>query len=170
MEFLHDSKFIDMIIFILSSLGVITIMFGFIVVMTLLNQIRIRLKQKTLVEYNQLLQPKNLLTTDKQLEVTNNMLIFISKLIEIECNNTLKTNIVLNQKYEFTNATDDIKTISTAVYEGLNPENVFSNPNILLKDDYLMKYISQQTTIELLGQALRLNEAKRNEMPVASTG
>lgn len=170
MEFLHDSKFIDIIILILSSLGVITIMFGFIVVMTLLNQIRIRLKQKTLVEYNQLLQPKNLLTTDKQLEVTNNMLIFISKLIEIECNNTLKTNIVLNQKYEFTNATDDIKTISTAVYEGLNPENVFSNPNILLKDDYLMKYISQQTTIELLGQALRLNEAKRNEMPVASTG
>ena len=170
MEFLHDSKFIDMIIFILSSLGVITIMFGFIVVMTLLNQIRIRLKQKTLVEYNQLLQPKNLLTTDKQIEVTNNMLIFISKLIEIECNNTLKTNIVLNQKYEFTNATDDIKTISTAVYEGLNPENVFSNPNILLKDDYLMKYISQQTTIELLGQALRLNEAKRNEMPIASTG
>ena len=170
MEFLHDSKFIDIIILILSSLGVITIMFGFIVIMTLLNQIRIRLKQKTLVEYNQLLQPKNLLTTDKQIEVTNNMLIFISKLIEIECNNTMKTNIVLNQKYEFTNATDDIKTISTAVYEGLNPENVFSNPNILLKDDYLMKYISQQTTIELLGQALRLNEAKRNEMPIASTG
>jgi len=170
MEFLHDSKFIDIIILILSSLGVITIMFGFIVVMTLLNQIRIRLKQKTLVEYNQLLQPKNLLTTDKQIEVTNNMLIFISKLIEIECNNTMKTNIVLNQKYEFTNATEDIKNISTTVYEGLNPDNVFGNPNILLKDEYLMKYISQQATIELIGQALRLNEAKRNEMPVASTG
>ena len=98
------------------------------------------------------------------------MLIFISKLIEIECNNTMKTNIVLNQKYEFTNATEDIKNISTTVYEGLNPDNVFGNPNILLKDEYLMKYISQQTTIELIGQALRLNEAKRNEMPVASTG
>jgi hypothetical protein len=170
MNFLHDTKFIDIMILILSTLGVVTIMFGFVVIMTLLNQMRIRLKQKTLVEYNQLLQPKNLLTTDKQIEVTNNMLIFISKLIEIECNNTMKTNIVLNQKYEFTNATDDIKHISTAVYQGLNPDNVFGNPNILLKDEYIMKYISQQTTIELIGQALRLNEAKRNEMPVASTG
>ena len=65
MNFLHDTKFIDIMILILSTLGVVTIMFGFVVIMTLLNQMRIRLKQKTLVEYNQLLQPKNLLTTDK---------------------------------------------------------------------------------------------------------
>lgn len=170
MTILNNGKIMEIIILVLSGLGLITLIYGFIVIMTLLNQIRVRLKQKTLVEYNQLLQPKNLLTTDKQIEVTTDLLLFISKLIEIECNNKLKANITLNQKYEFTKATDDITEISKAVYEGLNPDTVFGNPNILLKDDYIMKYISQQATVVLLGHALDINEAKRNEAPTVETG
>lgn len=169
MNFLHNENIIEIIFIVLIIIGSITIFYAFITLISLFKQIRIHLKNKSIIEYNKLTKP-NILATDEQVEVTKEILSLINTLIEIECNVTMKTFITLNQKYEYTRLSDDINIISTNVYEGLDKKLIFDNPNIFLTNDYIMKYISQQTSIILLANVIQFNaDHTNNTIPSSET-
>lgn len=168
MTFLHNQNILEIILFSLACLGVITIMYGFITVITLFRQIRIRLRAKTEIEIRKMNQPPDrTVSIDIQLEVTKDLLSFINHIIEVESTNKLKTYIPLNTKYEYTYLKEDIEDISSLVYGGLNKDIVFDNPNIFLTNEYIMKYISQQTTIIFMGLVIQYNDnLRKNVAPI----
>lgn len=158
MNFLHNQQIMEIIIFSLVCLGAITIMYGFITLITLMRQVRIRLKTKTQIELTKLVEPKDIsLPTNEQIELTRDFMNLINELIKIESDSKLKTYAPLNKKYEYTMLADDIEEISGSVYDGLKKDLAFNNPNVFVSDDYLMKYIAQQSSIIFMGLVIQYN-------------
>jgi hypothetical protein len=52
---------------------------------------------------------------------------------------------------------DDIEEVSESVYDGLKKDLAFNNPNVFVSDEYLMKYISQQSSIIFMGLVIQYN-------------
>ena len=150
MNFLHNQEIMEIIIFSLVCLGAITIMYGFITLITLMRQVRIRLKTKTQIELAKLVEPKDI-------ELTRDFMNLINELIKIESDSKLKTYAPLNKKYEYTMLADDIEEISESVYDGLKKDLAFNNPNVFVSDEYLMKYIAQQSSIIFMGLVIQYN-------------
>lgn len=146
----------NIILFLLISYLLLT--FG-----KLFKACRLYLKNKSIYQYNELnYKFTKQLSINQKIEVTNSILSMINNLIEIECQNTLKTFITLKQKYEYSKLSDDIPLISSNVYKALD-KSIFEDPNILLTGDYLMKYITQQATVVLLGASMKFNEEYQNQ-------
>ncbi len=163
MPFLHNQMIMEIIIFSLVCVGAITIMYGFITIITLMRQIRIRLKAKTEIEIMNLTKPiDRTLPTNTQIEITKDVMDLINQLIQIESDAKLKIYAPLNRKYEYTTLAEDIESISESVYEGLRKEMIFDNPNVFISNEYIMKYISQQTSIIFMGLVLQYNNNYRN--------
>lgn len=163
MPFLHNQMIMEIIIFSLVCVGAITIMYGFITIIALLRQIRIRLKAKTEIEIANLTKPiDRTLPTNTQIEITKDVMDLINQLIQIESDAKLKIYAPLNRKYEYTTLAEDIESISESVYEGLRKEMLFDNPNVFISNEYIMKYISQQTSIIFMGLVLQYNNNYRN--------
>lgn len=163
MPFLHNQMIMEIIIFSLICVGAITIMYGFITIIALLRQIRIRLKAKTEIEIANLTKPiDRTLPTNTQIEITKDVMDLINQLIQIESDAKLKIYAPLNRKYEYTTLAEDIESISESVYEGLRKEMIFDNPNVFISNEYIMKYISQQTSIIFMGLVLQYNNNYRN--------
>lgn len=163
MPFLHNQMIMEIIIFSLVCVGAITIMYGFITIIALLRQIRIRLKAKTEIEIANLTKPiDRTLPTNTQIEITKDVMDLINQLIQIESDAKLKIYAPLNRKYEYTTLAEDIESISESVYEGLRKEMIFDNPNVFISNEYIMKYISQQTSIIFMGLVLQYNNNYRN--------
>ena len=163
MPFLHNQMIMEIIIFSLVCVGAITIMYGFITIIALMRQIRIRLKAKTEIEIANLTKPiDSTLPTNTQIEITKDVMDLINQLIQIESDAKLKIYAPLNRKYEYTTLAEDIESISESVYEGLRKEMIFDNPNVFISNEYIMKYISQQTSIIFMGLVLQYNNNYRN--------
>jgi len=163
MPFLHNQMIMEIIIFSLVCVGAITIMYGFITIITLMRQIRIRLKAKTEIEIANLTKPiDRTLPTNTQIEITKDVMDLINQLIQIESDAKLKIYAPLNRKYEYTTLAEDIESISKSVYEGLRKEMIFDNPNVFISNEYIMKYISQQASIIFMGLVLQYNNNYRN--------
>ena len=163
MPFLHNQMIMEIIIFSLVCVGAITIMYGFITIIALMRQIRIRLKAKTEIEIANLTKPiDRTLPTNTQIEITKDVMDLINQLIQIESDAKLKIYAPLNRKYEYTTLAEDIEGISESVYEGLRKEMIFDNPNVFISNEYIMKYISQQTSIIFMGLVLQYNNNYRN--------
>ena len=70
---------------------------------------------------------------------------------------------MLNEKYQTINADNDIRSIADAVFDSLKKENIFNNDDIFLNDEYIMKYIAQQSSIVFLALVKNYNnEIMRN--------
>lgn len=154
MDFLINN--LNIILLVIGILFLFIVFYSFIEIISLIKGIKKYLNNKNVIDYNNLTKP-NVLSIDEQVEVSKDVLALINRLIEIECNITMKSFVSLNKKYEYTRLSEDIKIISTEVYNGLNKKIVFDNPNILLTNDYIMKYISQQTSIILLSAVMDFN-------------
>ena len=141
-------------------------------ILRIMKQYRLNLKERNSLKlqlaiiksHQDLNQNKKIITKPKeQFELTNDILDLIDKLIQIEASNKLKQSAMLNEKYQTINADNDIRSIADAVFDSLKKENIFNNDDIFLNDEYIMKYIAQQSSIVFLALVKNYNnEIMRN--------
>lgn len=141
-------------------------------ILRIMKQYRLNLKERNnlklqlaiIKSQQDLNQNKKIITKPKeQFELTNDILELIDKLIQIEASNKLKQSAMLNEKYQTINADNDIRSIADAVFDSLKKENIFNNDDIFLNDEYIMKYIAQQSSIVFLALVKNYNnEIMRN--------
>lgn len=141
-------------------------------ILRIMKQYRLNLKERNnlklqlaiIKSQQDLNQNKKIITKPKeQFELTNDILDLIDKLIQIEASNKLKQSAMLNEKYQTINADNDIRSIADAVFDSLKKENIFNNDDIFLNDEYIMKYIAQQSSIVFLALVKNYNnEIMRN--------
>ena len=170
----------NIVIEVLERLVRLTIILAFAVVgiifcgsiLRIMKQYRLNLKERNnlklqlaiIKSQQDLNQNKKIITKPKeQFELTNDILDLIDKLIQIEASNKLKQSAMLNEKYQTINADNDIRSIADAVFDSLKKENIFNNDDIFLNDEYIMKYIAQQSSIVFLALVKNYNnEIMRN--------
>ena len=80
-------------------------------------------------------------------ETLGTLLLAIDNLIIAEISTIFKTYVGLGQKYEYIKMEDDIKTVATEVFNALRKEYLFSNDHTIITDEYIMRYIQNQTMI-----------------------
>lgn len=141
-------------------------------ILRIMKQYRLNLKERNnlklqlaiIKSQQDLNQNKKIITKPKeQFELTNDILDLIDKLIQIEASNKLKQSAMLNEKYQTINADNDIRSIADAVFDSLKKENIFNNDDIFLNNEYIMKYIAQQSSIVFLALVKNYNnEIMRN--------
>lgn len=141
-------------------------------ILRIMKQYRLNLKERNnlklqlaiIKSQQDLNQNKKIISKPKeQFELTNDILDLIDKLIQIEASNKLKQTAMLNEKYQTINADNDIRSIADAVFDSLKKENIFNNDDIFLNDEYIMKYIAQQSSIVFLALVKNYNnEIMRN--------
>ena len=103
------------------------------------------------------------LSTLDKLTTTTDLLNMINTLITIEVSRTIDTCSMLNIKYELMNIDKDIAMISNNVFHGLE-SFVFDNNDVLLNNEYIMKYIMDNTTVLLIDCARNYNNNIMNEL------
>lgn len=141
-------------------------------ILRIMKQYRLNLKERNnlklqlaiIKSHQDLNQNKKIITKPKeQFELTNDILDLIDKLIQIEASNKLKQSAMLNEKYQTINADNDIRSIADSVFDSLKKENIFNNDDIFLNNEYIMKYIAQQSSIVFLALVKNYNnEIMRN--------
>lgn len=141
-------------------------------ILRIMKQYRLNLKERNnlklqlaiIKSQQDLNQNKKIITKPKeQFELTNDILDLIDKLIQIEASNKLKQSAMLNEKYRTINADNDIRSIADSVFDSLKKENIFNNDDIFLNNEYIMKYIAQQSSIVFLALVKNYNnEIMRN--------
>lgn len=141
-------------------------------ILRIMKQYRLNLKERNnlklqlaiIKSQQDLNQNKKIITKPKeQFELTNDILDLIDKLIQIEASNKLKQSAMLNEKYQTINADNDIRSIADSVFDSLKKENIFNNDDIFLNNEYIMKYIAQQSSIVFLALVKNYNnEIMRN--------
>lgn len=150
---------------IIAIIVVIGVMFSISIIM-LINQFRRYIKDSIEIKklyYISLLQVKPEETpTDEKIEITEDIMKLIDKMITDEVTNKLRNHAALQTKYEYLNAADDINEISQNVFNGLKKENLFENPDVFVTDEYIMKYIAQQTSLLFLSSVKEYNSQLRD--------
>ena len=84
-----------------------------------------------------------------RIEFTNSILDLISFMVNNEIMSYMKTYISLNNTYDISNLDNDVRKISTLVFDGIN-KSLFKDPNLILTENYLMEYITKKTISTLL--------------------
>ena len=97
----------------------------------------------------------------ERIELTNSILDLIAFMVNNEIIAYFKTITSLQTSYNIANMDHDIEYIATKVYEGINKE-LFTNPNLILTDKYLMEYITKKTTSTILEITQIHNDNIRN--------
>ena len=70
----------------------------------------------------------------------------------------LKTYVTLRQPYDYPRMGDDMQTIATEVFNGLKKQYLFNNEHTLVTDDYIIRYIQNQTILIFIKTIQELNE------------
>lgn len=86
---------------------------------------------------------------------TTAVLNLLDTIISNEVASVLKTYARLNEPYKTLNTADDIESISSKVFESIKKE-IFDDNDTVLTDEYLMKYINEQTTLAFLIETQKL--------------
>lgn len=92
---------------------------------------------------------KKILPIDEQIKCSDAILNDIDVMIEIECASILRTYIFLGKPYDILNLDKDAAKLSENVFKGIKKE-VFKSTNLIYTDEYLIRYISNQSTLKLL--------------------
>ena len=90
---------------------------------------------------------------------TTAVLNLLDTIISNEVASVLKTYARLNEPYKTLNTADDIESISNKVFESIKKE-IFADNDTVLTDEYLMKYINEQTTLAFLIESQKLTGNK----------
>ena len=85
------------------------------------------------------------LSMSERIELTNSILDLITFMVNNETIAYFKIYTSLQTMYNMSNMDHDIEYIASKVYEGIN-KDLFTNPNLILTDKYLMEYITKKTT------------------------
>lgn len=92
-----------------------------------------------------------------KLEATVGLLNFINILIENEIDNKIISLSKLNSKYEMIKLDEDAKAIATNIFQSINNEQTFVDNNLIMNNEYIMKYITEQSIVKLLDKASQYN-------------
>ena len=92
-----------------------------------------------------------------KLEATVGFLNFINVLIDNEINNMMTSLSKIDSKYELIKLDEDAKQIATNIFQSLAKENTFVDSNLIITNDYIMKYITDESIIKLLDKATKYN-------------
>ena len=84
------------------------------------------------------------LSIDRRLDYNQNLLLFIDSMIELELVNEKRFELFLNKNDKNLDIDKVLKSISTTVFESLNPDIYTSSDNIVTAE-YLMNYIQKKT-------------------------
>lgn len=113
------------------------------------------------IEFNRMkeeLKPvaKELDYLDK-IEATVRLINLINVLTDNEINNKFTSLSKINSKYELRKLDEDASSIATNIFNAINKEENFISGNLVVNDDYIMKYITDEAIIKLLDKASQFN-------------
>lgn len=113
------------------------------------------------IEFNRMkeeLKPvaKELDYLDK-IEATVRLINLINVLTDNEINNKFTSLSKINSKYELMKLDDDAVVIANNIFNAINSEENFINGNIVVSNEYIMKYITDEAIIKLLDKASQFN-------------
>lgn len=97
-------------------------------------------------------------TLKMEIETLDALFVSIDSLITAEISNVLKTYVTLRQPYDYPRMGDDMQTIATEVFNGLKKQYLFNNEHTLVTDDYIIRYIQNQTILIFIKTIQELNE------------
>ena len=63
----------------------------------------------------------------------------------------------INSKYELIKLDEDAKQIATNIFQAIAKDNTFIENNLIVTNDYVMKYITDESIIKLLDKATKYN-------------
>lgn len=89
---------------------------------------------------------KPTLEIDQRIKCTRELLTLIDDTVALELINNKRYEIFLGGKQNFRDVDSDIEEIATNVFNSLRPE-VFSDKNLVMTEEYLMKYIQKRTFV-----------------------
>lgn len=92
-----------------------------------------------------------------KVEATIGLLNFINVLIDNEINNMMTSLSKINSKYELIKLDEDAKQIATNIFQAIAKDNTFIENNLIVTNDYVMKYITDESIIKLLDKATKYN-------------
>ena len=148
-------------IILLSALGILGfILYGYLCMMIYYigKYFNERSKKETVMTNRLLNTPliKDVSFLDK-VDATVCLLNLINTLIDGEITKMLEPLARLKVKYEMKNMDNDIRTISTKIYEGLKKEENFGNYSILVTDEFVMKHITEEVSGRILVRTFAYN-------------
>ena len=89
---------------------------------------------------------KPTLEIDQRIKCTRELLTLIDDTVALELINNKRYEIFLGGKQNFRDVDSDIEEIAMNVFKSLKPE-VFSDKNLVMTEEYLMKYIQKRTFV-----------------------
>ena len=113
-------------------------------------------KQTESEVFNALLTRANVLKVESKTIAT--LLDAIDELIIVEISTIFKTYIGLGQKYEYIKMEEDIVEVSNQVFNALRKEYIFNNDHTILTDEYIMRYIQNQTMTVFIKTVQEFND------------
>ena len=89
---------------------------------------------------------KPTLEIDQRIKCTRELLTLIDDTVSLELINNKRYEIFLSSNVNNRDIDKDIEDIARSVFESLRPE-VFSDKNLVMTEEYLMKYIQKRTFV-----------------------
>ena len=89
---------------------------------------------------------KPTLEIDQRIKCTRELLTLIDDTVSLELINNKRYEIFLSSNINNRDIDKDIEDIARGVFESLRPE-VFSDKNLVMTEEYLMKYIQKRTFV-----------------------
>lgn len=101
-----------------------------------------------------------------KIKTTEELLTFIENSIDIEVGLIIRNLQTLHQKYDVKNMDEDIKNISSRIFQSFHG-SVYTSNEIVITEDYLMKYIVEFTTTDLIKSVSELNNMIYFDTPIS---
>ena len=89
-------------------------------------------------------------------ESTISLMNLINQIVATEVGNMMLQYKRLAKRYDYINLDKDAEKVATTVFNNINWDS-YKKREILVKEEYLLKYISDQTIIQILDYAREMN-------------
>ena len=109
---------------------------------------------------------KPTLEIDQRIKCTRELLTLIDDTVSLELINNKRYEIFLSSNANNRDIDKDIEDIARSVFESLRPE-VFSDKNLVMTEEYLMKYIQKRTFVAVFTYVDKNVTAKLNTITQA---
>ena len=106
------------------------------------------------------------LEIDQRIKCTRELLTLIDDTVSLELINNKRYEIFLSSNANNRDIDKDIEDIARSVFESLRPE-VFSDKNLVMTEEYLMKYIQKRTFVAVFTYVDKNVTAKLNTITQA---
>lgn len=154
---------IKILIFIFSLMGVMLL---FNLILAGINLINTKAKKDDLyiqLETNPDLDKKEHISFTDKIDITISLLNIINVLIDSEIGRSIETVSMLGKDYELLKYDNDVKRISESVFNAFIKDETFLSNRLVITDEYIMKYISEEVMTRLLRTAQAYNLELRQE-------